>query len=231
MALWAAMIFLAGPPGAGKTTLGARVRALLDLVFLDFSPGPGIANSSLDRSNDIQQLKQVIESQQEWAKRWREEHCVAGAASAVLADSVFRYRAQLIANGVSPRSLSGIMSDLDLYGGFLFDYEAKVASSSASYDLGVKKDAYRRNGVQEYVVWRVLDQTIDWFTLQGETFERLVPSAEGVLRSRVFPGLWLDAESLLADRTDRVLDVLQRGLSSAEHAQFVERLQAAGRKG
>lgn len=106
---------------------------------------------------------------------------------------------------------------------------AEVSSSSASYDLGVKKDAYRRNGVQEYVVWRVLDNAIDWFTLDDGTFARLVPSADGLLRSVVFPGLWLDTDSLLADRTDRLLDVLQQGLSSPEHAEFVQHLQASAR--
>ena len=43
---------------------------------------------------------------------------------------------------------------------------AEIASSSASYDLGAKKDVFRRNGVHEYVVWRVLDREIDWFVLR-----------------------------------------------------------------
>ena len=37
----------------------------------------------------------------------------------------------------------------------------EVAASSASYDLYEKKEAYRRSGVREYVVWRVLDHAID----------------------------------------------------------------------
>lgn len=35
---------------------------------------------------------------------------------------------------------------------------AEVAASSAAYDLHDKKRAYRRNGVQEYLVWQVLEQ-------------------------------------------------------------------------
>ena len=35
---------------------------------------------------------------------------------------------------------------------------AEVASSSASYDLHAKLRVYRRNGVREYIVWRVLDR-------------------------------------------------------------------------
>ena len=44
---------------------------------------------------------------------------------------------------------------------------AEVASSSVSYDLHTKLHVYRRNGVQEYVVWRVLEREIDWFVLRG----------------------------------------------------------------
>src|SRR5215210_2167848 len=36
----------------------------------------------------------------------------------------------------------------------------EVAASSASYDLHDKLRAYRRNGVLEYVVWRVLDRAV-----------------------------------------------------------------------
>jgi Uma2 family endonuclease len=66
---------------------------------------------------------------------------------------------------------------------------AEVASSSASYDLGSKLDAYRRNGVREYIVWRVLDRAVDWFVLRDEKFERLAPEQDGTLRSTVLPGL------------------------------------------
>jgi Uma2 family endonuclease len=42
----------------------------------------------------------------------------------------------------------------------------EIAASSVSYDLHEKKEAYRRNGVREYVVWRVLDNAIDWLRLR-----------------------------------------------------------------
>lgn len=100
----------------------------------------------------------------------------------------------------------------------------EIAASSASYDLGVKKNAYRRNGVQEYLVWRVFDEEVDWFALQESSYERLQPSDEGLLRSVAFPGLWLDPIALLAGRMDRVLAVVDRGLASAEHAEFAARL-------
>jgi Uma2 family endonuclease len=103
---------------------------------------------------------------------------------------------------------------------------AEVAASSASYDLHTKLNVYRRNGVQEYLVWRVLDQQLDWFVLRGSQYERLVPDAQGWLRSAAFPGLWLDVVALLQGDMARVLAVVQQGVASPEHAAFVQRLQA-----
>ena len=48
---------------------------------------------------------------------------------------------------------------------------------------------------------------------------------DGTLRSTVFPGLWLDPSASLDEDFDRLLDVLRSGLDSAEHAEFVGRLQ------
>jgi len=102
---------------------------------------------------------------------------------------------------------------------------AEVAASSASYDLHDKLNAYRRNGVQEYVVWRVWDRTVDWFVLRSGRYERLSPTASGIYQSEVFPGLWLDGAALLSGDLARALQVLQDGLASPEHAAFVTRLQ------
>jgi Uma2 family endonuclease len=102
---------------------------------------------------------------------------------------------------------------------------AEVASSSVSYDLHSKLDAYRRNGVCEYVVWRVRDRALDWFVLREGRYERLVAGPDGITRSQVFPGLWLDAAALLAGDTVRVADVVQQGLGSPEHAAFAGRLR------
>jgi Uma2 family endonuclease len=109
------------------------------------------------------------------------------------------------------------------------DLVAEVASSSVSYDLGTKLNAYRRNGVREYVVWRVLDREIDWFVNQEGKFDRLSPSADGIFRSTVFPGLWLDPAALLRGDVYAVLAIVQQGLKSPEHAEFVAHLKQATR--
>lgn len=38
---------------------------------------------------------------------------------------------------------------------------AEIAANSAAIDLGDKKRAYRRNGIQEYMVWQVFEQRLD----------------------------------------------------------------------
>jgi Uma2 family endonuclease len=106
------------------------------------------------------------------------------------------------------------------------DMVAEVAASSASYDLHDKLNSYRRNGVREYVVHRVLDRQVDWFVLKEGRFEALATSADGLMRSTIFPGLWLDPAALIRGDLATVLAVVQRGLSSPEHAEFAARLQA-----
>ena len=47
------------------------------------------------------------------------------------------------------------------------------------------------------------------------------PEADGIIRSQVFPGLWLDKSALLEGDLAKVLQVLGQGLSSPEHRSFV----------
>jgi Uma2 family endonuclease len=108
---------------------------------------------------------------------------------------------------------------------------AEVAASSASYDLHDKLKAYRRNGVQEYIVWRVWDEAIDWFVLEGGRYRVLSSNSDGVYQSLVFPGLWLDAAALLKGNLARVLAVVQQGIATPEHAEFVRRLEATREAG
>jgi hypothetical protein len=78
------------------------------------------------------------------------------------------------------------------------------------------------------VAWRVLDRQIDWFVLYEERYEPLNPAADGILRSTVFPGLWLDPATLIRGDVNAVFAIVQQGLNSPEHADFVARLERAG---
>jgi Uma2 family endonuclease len=104
---------------------------------------------------------------------------------------------------------------------------AEVAVTSAKYDLNIKLPLYRDNGVQEYLVWRVVDRAVDWFVLRGDTYERLPLSADGIYRSEILPGLWLDAGALFRGDLPAVMQALQQGVNSPEHAAFVQKLQQA----
>lgn len=102
---------------------------------------------------------------------------------------------------------------------------AEVAASSVSLDLHAKLHVYRRNGVREYVVWRVDDQAIDWFVLREGRYEPMRLGPDGVYRSEVFPGLWLDAAALLRGDLLRVFQVVQEGLAGGDYKAFVARLR------
>lgn len=102
----------------------------------------------------------------------------------------------------------------------------EIAASSATYDLYDKKQVYRRNGVQEYLVWQVFDRKVDWFSLTEGEYVPLQPDENGVVKSLVFPGLWLAVPSLLAGEIVNAIAVLQSGLNSSEHAQFIELLSS-----
>lgn len=101
----------------------------------------------------------------------------------------------------------------------------EVAASSASLDVREKLAAYRRAGVREYLVWRTEDEAVDWWVLEEDEYRPLAPASDGAMRSRVFPGLWLDVAALLALDGARLMATLEQGLQSAEHAAFVAELQ------
>lgn len=82
------------------------------------------------------------------------------------------------------------------------------AASSASYDLHDKRDAYRRAGVPEYVVWRGLDGQIDWFRLHGGAYVRVEPDERGIIESATFPGLRLSVPAMLAGDRAAILAAL-----------------------
>ena len=100
----------------------------------------------------------------------------------------------------------------------------EISSSSASYDLTAKLRVYRRNGVREYGVWRVLDQELDWFHLRGTQYVKQPLGVDGFFKSESFPGLWVNPKDLVTQSMVRMLKTLDQGLESPEHAAFVQQL-------
>jgi Uma2 family endonuclease len=106
------------------------------------------------------------------------------------------------------------------------EFVAEVCVSSMSYDLHQKLQLYQKAGVDEYLAVVTYDQEIRWHRLVKGAY-RLVPHpADGVWRSRNFPGLWLNETALFEGDMRRVLSTLAKGKRSPEHKAFVAQLAA-----
>ena len=106
-------------------------------------------------------------------------------------------------------------------------FVAEVAVSSRSRDFGAKKRLYERAGVLEYLIAVPVWQEISWFERTVSGFQPIEHDADGILRSRCFPGLWLHVPSLWDFDLAGMNEVLRQGLATQEHAAFAARL--AGR--
>jgi Uma2 family endonuclease len=100
---------------------------------------------------------------------------------------------------------------------------AEIVGSSRAYDLHQKKGAYRRNGVSEYLAWITGERRLLWWALREGEYQELAPADNGLLKSGVFAGLWLDAGALLRGDVKAVLAAVRRGLDSPEHRAFLAR--------
>jgi Uma2 family endonuclease len=107
------------------------------------------------------------------------------------------------------------------------DLVAEIAASSASIDLHGKLNAYRRNGVREYLVVRTEEQAVDWFEVVNGAFKSMAADEQGRIRSKLFPGLWLDPAALLAGDLPKLFAAVDEGVKTKEHAEFVKKLAAA----
>lgn len=105
------------------------------------------------------------------------------------------------------------------------EFVVEVCSSSTSYDLSVKKDLYEQQQVGEYLALLIDEKEIRWHRWEDGGYRIVSADEDGMWRSSVFPGLWLDGKALLDGDLAKVMERLQRGLESPEHAEFVERLK------
>jgi hypothetical protein len=101
---------------------------------------------------------------------------------------------------------------------------AEICASRAAYDLHQKYDLYEAAGIPEYLAVVIFEQEIRWHVLIDGRYQLLSVDADGLLRSRIFPGLWLDGKALLAGNLRQVLDRLQEGLRCDEHQRFAAEL-------
>ena len=101
----------------------------------------------------------------------------------------------------------------------------EVCRSSATHDFGPKLPLYQRAGVREYMTLALESREVVWRELIGGRYTPLTPGNDGTLRSKVFPGLWLDPEALLTGDAARLFERLRAGSESSEHADFIASLK------
>ena len=104
----------------------------------------------------------------------------------------------------------------------------EIAHSTVAIDLHQKKDDYERCGVAEYVVVCLEERQVCWFDLAGGRTRKIPP--DGILRSKRFPGLWIDTQALFRGDSKHMVQVLHDGLASSEHGRFVRRLAKAAER-
>jgi Uma2 family endonuclease len=109
------------------------------------------------------------------------------------------------------------------------EFLAEVCISSTAYDLHQKLEVYEEAGVQEYLAVLMREREVRWHRLVSGRFEVVPAPADGIYRSAVLPGLWLDAAALLAGDLARVLAGVQQGIASPDHQAFVGQLAARRR--
>jgi Uma2 family endonuclease len=108
------------------------------------------------------------------------------------------------------------------------EFLAEIAHSSRDIDLHKKRDDYEHAGVLEYLVLCIEERELRWFDFA--TGKMIRATRQGLYRSRVFPGLWIDGAALLNRESRRLVEVVQQGLASPEHARFVTRLESERRR-
>jgi Uma2 family endonuclease len=101
---------------------------------------------------------------------------------------------------------------------------SEVCLTSAVYDLHQKLELYEEAGVQEYLAVLIYEREIRWHTLTKKGYQAMAPASDNLWKSKIFPGLWLDGQALLAHDSGKILATLQKGLQSLEHADFVKKL-------
>ncbi|MCP4695204.1 MAG: Uma2 family endonuclease [Desulfobacterales bacterium] len=101
----------------------------------------------------------------------------------------------------------------------------ELTGISASSDLYEKFEVYRRNRVQEYLVWAIYENRLSWFELRDGQYASLDSDADGVIHSNIFPGLNIATLPLLSGDMAEAMATLHKGLESEAHAAFVQRLK------
>ena len=103
----------------------------------------------------------------------------------------------------------------------------EISHATSLGDSGTKLRLYERSGVREYLIVRPEKQQAIWRELFDGGYREIAAGQDGILRSRVFPGLWLDVAAVWSGDFAGLTAVVQQGMATVEHAEFVNRLELA----
>ena len=90
----------------------------------------------------------------------------------------------------------------------------EVSHTTSVKDTGVKLRLYERSGVREYLILRPGKKQVAWRELVDGKYQEIAPGEDGLLRSRVFPGLWLDPVALWNCDLPGLAAAVQRGVAA-----------------
>jgi len=102
----------------------------------------------------------------------------------------------------------------------------EICLTSTEVDFGPKLTLYQQAAVREYITIQLFGKRIVWRVLQNGVYLSQSALADGILRSHVFPGLWLDVAAFWQDDGAKMSEALNAGLSTPDHQRFVEKLRA-----
>jgi len=139
----------------------------------------------------------------------------------------------ILGNAVQPdvtlhirAEFGGRTTDVKGYASGAPELAVEISKSTRSYDLGLNLALYQRAGVPEYVAALVQERRIEWRLLEEGSYQLMPPPADGIYRSQIFPGLWLDSSAFWRNDTTALIELLEQGLRSEEYDAFVEKLKS-----
>jgi Uma2 family endonuclease len=194
----------------GAMPRGVRAELIGGIVYM---PSP-LRSSHGDRHSEIQSWLTIYKGNSPGTRVLDNSSVILGPADELQPDACLL---------VLPQH-QGQTREVDEYIHGAPELVVELALSSEAFDLHVKRRAYERAGVREYVVVVLRERVVSWFVREQETVVPLPAGSDGIFRSPFFGGLWLDPEALLSCDTLGWERVLRLGLASPEHAEFVQRL-------
>ena len=102
----------------------------------------------------------------------------------------------------------------------------EVSHTTSLRDSGAKLRLNERSGVREYLIVQPEKKQAIWRELIDGAYREIAAGPDGILRSHVFPGLWLDTAALWNRDLPGLVAAVHQGLATAGHGAFVRKLES-----